>query len=622
MDCEEKCCASEDVTDCQPGSSQSKVCSDGVTTNKPGDVLIADGKDSCDEGTCCEQNGDCCSSETAMPSETKAYIKSVDDITTKEQCCKKEDVLISQFCPEEVCSNVSCSSKCCDQKKDLPKAVVSSGNVCCKSKKDIDFAEEKGISAECSDQVGFQSTESCCKPNESAGTCCQRSGKNIVNSAADRDELPGKKVGDERSIKTYCMKEEVAMDDKRKINLISGDEKLEQTRGTERCCKNVKNSEMEEREICCNKRNDFAPKSCFAESVNQEKRSVQGDLGINVKSTNELEGENSCCNEKGCAGKINSERDSADSSKKCTEKKVCKEKCSGSKKNDGFMIEFDEQRKVLDEKNQVSIDVKSCSSDGKKKLLAGNGGRVSYGSAAFCEPVEIKDNKGKGYKYSALQNSSQEIESDSKFSEIFLEERPGVITTTKIRVQNICCGKEADLIKRELEPLNGVKSVSINIVGRIGFVKHDKDIISAVEIINKLNQLHLGVSIMESGDQEGAQVLRRDVIVKLGSKCAVLGVLLALFIVVIIGRSKNYSWQKWVAIAEIIVGSLPILRKAILNWMKKVFIDINVLMLIAVAGTIALQEWIEGATLVFVFAIAEVLQQYCGYKVQAAISGQ
>eukprot|EP00795_Rhopilema_esculentum_P005053 gene5053-165_t len=629
MDCEEKCCASDDTTDCQSGSSYSKVCSDGVSANKPGDVLTADGTDSCDEGTCCDQNGDCCSSETAMPSETKDYMKSVDVKTTKEQCCKKVDAHISQFCPEEVCSNVSCSSKCCDPKKDLSKADESSGNVCCKSKKDIDTAEEKGISAECSDQVGFQGAESCCKPNESAGTCCQPSGKSILNSEADRDELPGKAVRDQRSVKTCCIKKDepschkkVAMGDKIKSNLISDDVKLEQTKGTEGCCKDVKNSEVEEREMCCNKRNEFAPKSCFAEIVDQENRTVPVDHGINVKTTNELEGENNCCNENRCAGdsfKINSERGSADSSKKCTERKVCKEKCSGKK--DRLMNEFDEQRKLLDEKIQVSIDVKSCSSDGKKKLLAGNEGRMSYGSAAFCEPVEIKHTKGQGYKYSVFQNPSQDIETDSKFSEIFLEERPVVIITTKIRVQNICCGKEADLIKRELEPLNGVKSVTINIVGRIGFVKHDKEVISAVEIINKLNQLHLGVSIMESGDQEGAQVLRRDVIMKLGSKCAVLGVLLVLFIVVIIGRSKNFSWQKWVAIAEIIVGSLPILRKAILNWMKKVFIDINVLMLIAVAGTIALQEWIEGATLVFVFAIAEVLQQYCSYKVQAAISG-
>ena len=271
-----------------------------------------------------------------------------------------------------------------------------------------------------------------------------------------------------------------------------------------------------------------------------------------------------------------------------------------------------------------------------KKLKVKNGNRVSpthklnemgnkssYGSTvksdANSEGQKFLDIRS--FKYTALPGSARDAE-DSSRNEIEVSIVEPHVKTTKFRIQNICCGKEADMMKRELEPLKGISSVSVNVVGRIGFVSHDTNIISATDIVTILNKLHLGVSIMESGSKEGEKLLRKEVIIRLAGKSVVLGVLTALFIVVLIGRVHNYNWMKWVAITEIVIGVVPIIRKIVINFMKKIFIDINLLMLIAVAGTVSLQEWIEGATLVFVFAIAEVLQQYCGYKVQCAISGQ
>lgn len=251
------------------------------------------------------------------------------------------------------------------------------------------------------------------------------------------------------------------------------------------------------------------------------------------------------------------------------------------------------------------------------------GNKSSYGSTvkAGANSEGQKFLEIRSFKYTALPGSARDVE-DSSRNEIEVSIVEPHVKTTKFRVQNICCGKEAEMMKRELEPLNGINSVSVNVVGRIGFVSHDTNVISATDIITILNKLHLGVSIMESGSHEGEQMLRKAVIIRLAGKSVILGVLLALFIVVLIARVHNYNWLKWVAIAEIVIGVVPIIRKIVINFMKKIFIDINLLMLIAVAGTVSLEEWIEGATLVFVFAIAEVLQQYCGYKVQCAISGK
>ena len=196
------------------------------------------------------------------------------------------------------------------------------------------------------------------------------------------------------------------------------------------------------------------------------------------------------------------------------------------------------------------------------------------------------------------------------------------VCTTKLRIQNICCGKEAVMLKQELEPRSGIESVSVNIVGRLAFIRHKPDIISASDIVSVLNKLHLGVSVMETGHNDDNDLMESIYIKKVMLKGAMMVILLIMFIVLIIGHVHKRKWQKWVAIAEIIFGGFPILRKTILNWKKRIFIDIYILMLIAVIGTVVLEEWIEGATVVFVFSIAEVLQQYCGYKVQKTISGK
>ena len=48
----------------------------------------------------------------------------------------------------------------------------------------------------------------------------------------------------------------------------------------------------------------------------------------------------------------------------------------------------------------------------------------------------------------------------------------------------------------------------------------------------------------------------------------------------------------------------------------------NLLMLMAVAGTLAMREWLDGCLIVYVFSIAELLLQVCYYKVEKSLSGE
>lgn len=190
----------------------------------------------------------------------------------------------------------------------------------------------------------------------------------------------------------------------------------------------------------------------------------------------------------------------------------------------------------------------------------------------------------------------------------------------KLRVQNICCGKEAQLVKNTLNDMSGIISVNVNLIGRIAYVKHDPSRITVATIIEKLNALHLGISLMESGAgaaaKENAQAKRK---IWIRAVSVVLQTLL--FVGIIVATALQKKWDQWLAIPILLLGGLPMLYKAFLDVKRCVIANVNLLMLMAVGGTLAMFEWLDGCLIVYVFSIAELLLQVCYYKVEKSLSG-
>merc|ERR1712238_75973 len=68
----------------------------------------------------------------------------------------------------------------------------------------------------------------------------------------------------------------------------------------------------------------------------------------------------------------------------------------------------------------------------------------------------------------------------------------GVEGRSKFHVSQICCASEIPQIRSALEPLDGVKGLMINVATKMVYVDHSSNIISAVEINDKLNEIGLG----------------------------------------------------------------------------------------------------------------------------------
>ena len=191
--------------------------------------------------------------------------------------------------------------------------------------------------------------------------------------------------------------------------------------------------------------------------------------------------------------------------------------------------------------------------------------------------------------------------------------------TTKLRVQNICCAKESKLVQESLEPLEGVESISVNVIGRVVYVRHDPEVTSPTKLVSTLNRVHLGASIMETGSNQpdgGSENFPP----KLSSFLIYLLIQTILLLVAVVAFFAETSWFQWVAIAEIVFGFPPVLKNAFVS-LKTCKVDLNILMLIAIAGILSLQEWVEGAAVVYLFSLAEALHEFSMYKVQRTISG-
>ena len=67
-------------------------------------------------------------------------------------------------------------------------------------------------------------------------------------------------------------------------------------------------------------------------------------------------------------------------------------------------------------------------------------------------------------------------------------------------------------------------------------------------------------------------------------------------------------------------GIPPVLKNAFVSLMTCTA-DLNILMLISIAGIMALQEWVEGAAVVYLFSLSVGLQDFSMNKVQRTISG-
>lgn len=95
----------------------------------------------------------------------------------------------------------------------------------------------------------------------------------------------------------------------------------------------------------------------------------------------------------------------------------------------------------------------------------------------------------------ALNREQMDAKITRDGAEVLDSTAAGKIGRSQFYVKHICCSSEVPAITKIIEPMKGVKAVSINITTKVVYVDHDLSIVTAMEINDALNREQFGAEI-------------------------------------------------------------------------------------------------------------------------------
>ncbi|MBA2604121.1 MAG: cadmium-translocating P-type ATPase [Acidobacteria bacterium] len=179
------------------------------------------------------------------------------------------------------------------------------------------------------------------------------------------------------------------------------------------------------------------------------------------------------------------------------------------------------------------------------------------------------------------------------------------------RVEGMDCHEEVAILERTLSRLSGLESLDADVLGQRVRVKYDAARLTTSRISEAVAQTGMRAWLEhEEPRTSAASSLRARLVWGSG---------LALAAGLVAHLTPAFQPYAWVPLAvSIAIGGIHTGRRAWASLRARV-LDINVLMLVAVAGAMLLGEWAEGASVVFLFALAQLLETRAMDRARGAI---
>ena len=180
------------------------------------------------------------------------------------------------------------------------------------------------------------------------------------------------------------------------------------------------------------------------------------------------------------------------------------------------------------------------------------------------------------------------------------------------KIEGMDCHEEVAVLERRLRRLPGLEDLSANLVTQHLSVTHDAARLSASGIAAAVAEAGMR-AWLEHDEPVGSPgpAWTRQVLVIASGSCLALGSALHLA-----GVASSYVW---LAFAGAIVSGGVFTARRVFSAAQTFSLDINVLMLIAVMGAMAIGEWFEAATVAFLFALAQLLESRSMDRARGAI---
>ena len=180
------------------------------------------------------------------------------------------------------------------------------------------------------------------------------------------------------------------------------------------------------------------------------------------------------------------------------------------------------------------------------------------------------------------------------------------------KVEGMDCHEEVAILERRLGNLTGLEALDADVLGQRLRVKYDAARLSSAAIAEAVAQTGMRAWLEHEqpiGTDSSASIRRLLVVVS--------GVAVAIgMILEVAGANRSLAIAAY--LAAIASGGVYSVRRAF-HAARSLALDINVLMLVAVGGAMVLGQWCEGACVVFLFSMAQLLEARAMERARGAI---
>ncbi len=173
-------------------------------------------------------------------------------------------------------------------------------------------------------------------------------------------------------------------------------------------------------------------------------------------------------------------------------------------------------------------------------------------------------------------------------------------TVTAIRIMQMDCPVEENLITGKLSPMPGIINLQFDLMQRVLTVTHQHE--TPDDILQAIRSLGFEPELPPADGDDSAITVPRPRYLPL-----ILAGILALSAEILHWVQAPSVWQATCALAAVLLAGMKTYRK---GWIavKNVNLNINALMSVAVTGALLLQQWPEAAMVMVLFNIAELIE--------------
>jgi Zn2+/Cd2+-exporting ATPase len=179
------------------------------------------------------------------------------------------------------------------------------------------------------------------------------------------------------------------------------------------------------------------------------------------------------------------------------------------------------------------------------------------------------------------------------------------------KIEGMDCHEEVAILEHRLKRLTGLEALDADVMAQRLRIKYDAAKLSTSGIAEAVAQTGMRAWLEHEEPRPSPESAVRERLV------IVAGVALGTGLAMQTGGSVQ-SWAWLPFLVTVVTGGINTARRSWVSLRSRV-LDINVLMLVAVLGAIALGEWNEGASVIFLFALAQLLESRAMARARGAI---